>query len=297
MQIKSIHKKTKYAIRSKPAKFLIFLIFYLFIFQSILHANSNEEEPIFVANTVSQQSKENNANLEKAPQTEEEGEEGEEGEDDFDEEFEDEFNDTSEDEVFDPLSGYNRLMTSVNDTIYEWILIPTAKGYRWVVPEPPRRAIDRFFNNLNFPVRFVNNVLQLKFENAGEEFLRFGVNTTIGLLGFTDPAKHWFDLEAHPEDFGQTLGHYGVGGGFHIVLPLLGPSNLRDAISLVPDMYLDPIGQIEDNEVALGVRALKTVNTFSLRVDEYESLRKDAIDLYPFLRDIYEKNRKRQIEE
>ena len=211
--------------------------------------------------------------------------------------FEDEFGAESEEEVFDPLHGYNRFMTDVNDTIYEWVLIPTAKGYRWAVPETPRVAIGNFFDNLAFPIRFVNNLLQLKFKNAGEELLRFGVNTTIGILGFADPAKNWMGLEAHPEDFGQTLGFYGVGGGFPIVLPILGPSNLRDTIGLVPDNYLDPINQLESREAVWGVQIFKAVNAFSLRVDEYESLRRDSLDLYPFLRDIYEQNRQRQIKE
>lgn len=215
--------------------------------------------------------------------------------DDFD--LEDEFEDPSETERFDPLSGYNRFMTKVNDKLYFWALKPVAKGYRKVVPKTGRVAVGRFFNNLLFPLRFVNNVLQFKFKGAGTELGRFCLNTTVGILGFRDPAKDWFDLKAYPEDFGQTLGHYGVGGGFHIVLPFLGPSNLRDSIALVPDYYLDPVTYVKDDESELGIRAIDTINYASLHIGEYESLKKDSLDLYTFLRDAYEQKREKDIKE
>jgi len=114
--------------------------------------------------------------------------------------------------------------------------------------------------------------------------------------------KKWFDLDPEPEDVGQTLGYYGVGGGFHVVLPLLGPSNVRDAISLVPDLFLDPICYLGTCyfgywEAALGTRAHKDSNHASLHLGEYESLKKDALDLYTFIRDAYEQKRARDIEE
>jgi phospholipid-binding lipoprotein MlaA len=220
----------------------------------------------------------------------------------FEEEFEEEFKERPESKVFDPLHGYNRFMTKVNDKFYFWLLKPTASGYRKVAPQSVRLSINRFFNNLLFPVRFVNNVLQLKFKGAGVELARFGVNTTLGVVGFGDPATKWFDLNAYPEDFGQTLGYYGIGGGFHLVLPILGPSNLRDTVGLVADFYLDPICYIgtcyaDDWEPAIGIQAYKGFNYTSLHIGEYESLKKDAIDLYPFLRDAYEQSRKREIAE
>ena len=149
-------------------------------------------------------------------------EEADEFEDDFGDEFEEEFGDTEENEVWDPLEGYNRLMTDFNDGFQVYVFVPVTDGYKAVVPEGVRNSIGNFFKNLLFPVRFFNNVLQLKLMNAGEEFARFGINTTIGFFGFFDPAKSVFGLQEHPEDFGQTLGHYGVGGGFHLVLPFLG---------------------------------------------------------------------------
>ncbi len=232
----------------------------------------------------------------------------------FDDEFEDEFGD-AEKEVFDPLSGYNGVMTEFNDGFYVYFVDPVARGYRWVLPDGARRGVNRFFHNLFFPIRFVNNVLQLKVKNAGEEFLRFVLNSTIGIFGIWDPAKEWFDLEAHEEDFGQTLGYYGVGGGFHVVLPFLGPSNVRDMFSLYPDMQMDPVYYVENRPYNLlqnegeylgysrkalqsaQLTVLKTINRESLRIGQYSNLKKDAIELYPFLRDVYEQNRSKLIKE
>ena len=212
-------------------------------------------------------------------------------------ELEDEFESISAEPVIDPLSGYNRVMTQVNDRVYFWLFKPIAQGYRAVVPEGARLAVGRFFRNLLMPVRFANNLLQLKPKRAGTELARFALNTTFGVLGFGDPAADRFDLQAYPEDFGQTLGHYGVGNGFHIVLPLLGPSNLRDTLGLIPDYFLDPVSYIEGSDARLAVRAHERVNHTSLHIGEYESLKKDAVDLYTFLRDSYEQHRVKQIEE
>ena len=232
----------------------------------------------------------------------------------FDDGFEDEF-ENAEEEIFDPLSGYNSVMTEFNDGFYVYVLDPVARGYRWIMPDPARRGVKNFFHNLLFPIRFVNNALQLKPINAGEEMFRFIINSTVGIFGIWDPAKEWFGLEAHEEDFGQTLGYYGVGGGFHIVLPFLGPSNLRDMFSLYPDMQMDPVYSVENRPYNfpkkegeyLGLSRqtiqqtnllmLKTVNRESLRIGQYENLKKDAIELYPFLRDVYEQNRAKLIEE
>ena len=253
------------------------------------------------------------ASSEAVPETEVTADTDEE-EEGFDDEFEDEFG-AAEKEVFDPLSGYNRVMTDFNDSHYVWVLDPVARGYRLVLPYAARRGVKNFFHNLLFPLRFVNNALQLKIKNAGEEFLRFSINSTIGILGFWDPAKEWFDLEAHEEDFGQTLGYYGVGGGFHVVLPFLGPSNVRDMFSLYPDMQMDPVNYVENRPYnfpkqegeyqgvskqtlqEVDLTLLKTINRESLRIGQYANLKKDAIELYPFLRDVYEQNRAKLIKE
>jgi phospholipid-binding lipoprotein MlaA len=212
-------------------------------------------------------------------------------------ELDKEFAETQGQEVWDPLSGYNRFMTGFNDTLYVWVLDPTARGYRFVVPGIARRGVANFFDNLLFPVRFVNNLFQLKLRNTGTETLRFVTNTTVGVGGLWDPARLWFRLQPRPEDFGQTLGYYGVGPGFHVVLPVLGPSNLRDAVGILPDYYLEPVAYVDPWEPEYAIRAFDRVNYTSLHLGEYENLKKDAIDFYPFLRDLYEQNRIRKIEE
>lgn len=209
-------------------------------------------------------------------------------------EFDDEFKDKTE--VFDPLSGYNRAMTNVNDFLYENLLNPTLKGYNYIIPQPAREAVDNFFDNLVFPVRFVNNVLQLKFKEAGEETLRFVANTIIGFGGLTDGAKY-YNLQRHDEDFGQTLGFWGVGSGFHIVLPLVGPYNLRDLFGFWGDYFVNPITFVDPQASSNGIKIYQKLNNISLDVDAYDRLKKDAIDLYPFLRDAYEQRRNYLIKE
>ncbi|MBE3021980.1 VacJ family lipoprotein [Campylobacter sp. RM13119] len=198
--------------------------------------------------------------------------------------------------TFDPLSGYNRVMTSFNDFVYVNMLTPAARGYAYVVPKTTRTVISNFFDNLMFPIRFVNNLLQFKFKNAGEETLRFLANTIIGFGGLTDGAKY-YGLEKHDEDFGQTLGTWGIASGFHVVLPLLGPSNLRDMVGMAGDYFANPISYIEDDWTAFGIKTFAYFNEFSHDPLAYENLKKDAVELYPFLRDAYEQRREHLIKE
>ena len=225
---------------------------------------------------------------------------------DLTEDFDSEFS-TKKEEIFDPLSGYNRLMTTFNDKVFMNILNPISKGYAYVVPQTARIGIDNFFENIMFPVRFTNNLLQLKFQNSGEELGRFLINTLWGLGGFMDPATKELNMKAHKEDFGQTLGFYGVDEGFHVVLPFLGPSNLRDIAGLATDSYVSALSTMGDSDLKykipnnfeeqIGIKTFDVINSTSLRLGQYESLKKDALDLYPFLRDIYTQARKKQIEE
>lgn len=226
--------------------------------------------------------------------------------DDLENEFDTEFSEDKK-EVFDPLSGYNRIITSFNDKVFINILNPVSEGYAYILHENIRVGIDNFFENIMFPVRFSNNLLQLKFKNSGEELERFLVNTTWGILGFMDPATKKLDIKAHKEDFGQTLGFYGVGDGFHVVLPFLGPSNLRDIVGITADSYTSPLSTSGDKFTQykipnttmeqIGIKTFDVINSNSLKLGQYESLKKDALDLYPFMRDIYTQARKKQIEE
>ena len=214
---------------------------------------------------------------------------------DLDDEFGDDFIDSQE-EVFDPLYSYNSYMTEFNDKAFTNVLNPIAETYANTIPRDGWVAISNIFKNIKFPIRFVNNILQLKIVYSLEELARFVINTTVGVLGTMDIAKEHFNLEAHPEDFGQTLGHYGVGSGFHIVIPLLGPSNLRDLASTNADFYLNPVTSNAD-ETSFVLYTGEKVNTLSLHLGEYESFKKDALDPYTFLRDAYEQRRDQEIKD
>lgn len=220
-------------------------------------------------------------------------------------EFEQEFSGAKEQALFDPLSGYNTVMTQFNDTFYVYFLKPTAQGYAYVVPAPAREGISNVFDNLLFPIRFINNALQFKIQNSIEELGRFVINSTLGIAGFIDVARSEFNLQPHPEDFGQTLGYYGIGNGFHVVLPFLGPSNLRDMVGLVGDSWASPLSYIESrhanlldsDEESWMATGLFVINKTSLHIEEYDALKKDAIELYPFLRSLYESRRTKLISE
>jgi len=219
--------------------------------------------------------------------------------------FENEFQEENVD-LIDPLSGYNKVMTNMNDKMYVYGLNPLSKTYGAILPEPLRIGISNAFKNLQFPVRFTNNVLQGKFTNALDETERFLTNSTVGLLGFMDPATNLVHVPVHKEDFGQTLGFYGVGAGFHIVLPFFGPSNVRDLAGLTVDAYTSPLVNLKGHEKykipnnateSVAIISLYYINKNSLELGQYESLKEDAIELYPFLRDIYEEKRRVEIEE
>lgn len=219
--------------------------------------------------------------------------------DPFDDDSEDYYGEEGEalKTVADPLVGLNRTMFVFNDKLYFWVLKPVAKGYRVVVPTPARISIKNFFFNLLAPVRLVNCLLQGKGKAAGGELGRLFINTTVGMLGFYDPAKIYPELNPPREDFGQTLGHYGIGNGFFIVWPFLGPSTLRDTVGAVGDWALNPVSFMQlvnvdagtltsstTNVVAFSVR---TVNEASLRIGDYEMLKNAALDPYEAFRDAY----------
>ncbi|MDA3054493.1 MULTISPECIES: MlaA family lipoprotein [unclassified Campylobacter] len=210
--------------------------------------------------------------------------------DEFDAEY-------SQKEVFDPLSGYNRVMTGFNDVFYRYLVTPVATGYDYVMPDPIQGAFANFFHNLMYPMRLTNNLLQGKFENSWDETKRFLINTTIGFAGLSDAATLHFNIPRHDEDFGQTLGYWGVPAGPHIVWPILGSSNLRDTFGLVGDFFTNPINYIDDNTVSMSVNAFRIFNDYSRDPEFYEKMTSGAVDLYPFLRDAYEQSREQKIKE
>lgn len=199
--------------------------------------------------------------------------------------------------IADPLERVNRAFFVFNDKAYYWVLKPVARGYSAVVPQMWRVSVRHFFSNLAMPIRFVNNVLQGKVKGAGTELLRFGINSTIGMAGLFDPATTGFHIAARDEDLGQTLGRYGLGGGFYIVWPLLGPSTARDTVGMAGDGFLDPVNYLTDTWAVVGVKAFKTENNVSLSIGDYEALTESALDPYVAVRDAYIQNRAQKVRE
>jgi phospholipid-binding lipoprotein MlaA len=219
-------------------------------------------------------------------------------EDNSDEEFFEEEFEERKLQVADPLSPWNRAMFHFNDKLYFWAVKPLARGYKAIAPDFIRTGVKNFFRNLTTPIRLVNCILQAKANAAAVEFQRFFINTTIGVLGFGSPADKFPRLiRPDSEDLGQTLGNYGLGNGFYIVWPILGPSTLRDSIGRAGDFFLDPVSYVEPAEASIGVRAFDTVNNTSFRIGDYETLKNSAVDPYTALRDVYLQIREKKIKE
>jgi len=212
--------------------------------------------------------------------------------DDFEEEYKEEAV-----RVADPLSPWNRAMFHFNDKFYFWILKPAAQGYKAVAPRLVRVGVRNFFHNIITPVRLVNCLLQGKGAAAGAEIGRFLVNSTVGVLGFGNPAQKYPELNPSEEDLGQTLATYRIGNGFYIVWPLLGPSTLRDSVGMIGDSFLNPVNYVEPTEAAVGITAYKTVNETSFQIGDYESFKKAAVEPYEALRDAYIQNRQKKVSE
>jgi len=213
------------------------------------------------------------------------------------EEHETEYGEEAEEDFIpDPLEPWNRAMFTFNDKLYFWVAKPLARGYSVIVPEWGRVRVKNIFHNISMPVRFVNNLLQLKIQKAGTELLRFLFNTTFGVAGMFDVAKN-IDLRVQEEDLGQTLGVYGIGNGFYIVWPVLGSSSIRDTVGTVGDFFLEPVSYITPTEALIGVRAFDYTNETSLHIGDYEDFKESAIDPYISLKSAYIEYRKNKIKE
>lgn len=200
--------------------------------------------------------------------------------------------------VEDPMEEFNRLMFDINDTLYFVVLKPVTDGYVWIVPKDVRTGVGNFFQNLGTPARFVNCHLQGNVEKADIELSRFLINTTYGIAGIWDPALEEHGLEApSPEDLGQTLAVWGYEDGCYLVLPLLGPSTLRDGVGQVGDIFMNPLFYVNPREAAYIAGGTKYINISSLHQGEYENFKEDSVDPYVAMRDIYLQYRKKKIEE
>lgn len=194
----------------------------------------------------------------------------------------------------DPLESFNRGVYKFNDVADKAVIKPVAKGYKAVAPTPVRIGINNFFNNLRSLTYVLNNLLQLKFANAFSEAGRFIINSTFGLAGFIDVAG-MDKVAVHKEDFGQTLGHWGVGNGAYLVLPFLGPSTVRDTTGLVIDtISSDPITYTHNiGEIRLHnqLRAAQFLDKRTELLDATDIVDEASLDPYAFMRDAYLQHR------
>lgn len=204
-----------------------------------------------------------------------------------------------EDDVNDPLEPVNRAIFGFNQFVYRLLLDPIADAYNDYLPNTLRMAISNFLDHISAPVSIVNNLLQLELDRAMLIAGRFVVNTVAGMGGIADVAAG-IGMEEHKEDFGQTMGSYGIGEGFYIVLPLLGPSNPRDAIGrFVVDPYFDPLGLYLSNTDRDALRYSRTgvsaVDEYAGIVNELRQIEKTSVDYYAAIRSLYRQRRATQI--
>jgi phospholipid-binding lipoprotein MlaA len=186
----------------------------------------------------------------------------------------------------DPFQPFNRKVFWFNDHLDTYVLEPVARGWDYVLPRRVETSISNFFWNLHFPIDTVNAVLQGKFKQAGSNVGRFLVNTTIGVAGFFDPATS-LGLELHWEDFGQTLGVWGVCPGPYLVLPVLGPSDVRDGGGLIVDAATSITPFFVNGYILLGARTVELVNTRAQYLDIISKAKEAAFDYYSFVRNAY----------
>lgn len=190
---------------------------------------------------------------------------------------------------------FNYMMYLVNDIFYFYAFKPIIQGYTALTPPAVRVGLSNFFHNLMFPMRFVNNILQGKFDRGLNEIGIFAVNSTVGLLGFMQVAQKYMNKQTNDEDLGQTLGVYGIGNGFYIFLPFLGPLTLRDALGTVGDYFINPVSYIEPWELRCGTQGLYVFNSTSFKIGTYEVIKEASLDPYEAIRNAYVQDRKNKV--
>lgn len=191
----------------------------------------------------------------------------------------------------DPFESFNRGVYAFNDALDTAIIKPVATGYTAALPQLMRTGISNFFSNLNDITVILNGVLQLKITQAVSDTGRFLINSTIGLLGFVDVATH-LGLEKHNEDFGQTLGYWGIGSGPYLVLPFIGPSSVRDGIGFWIDYLIDPVWRENNIRLRNSLVAVRFIDRRAQFLDSEKLIDTAAIDRYSFLRDAYLQRRR-----
>jgi phospholipid-binding lipoprotein MlaA len=190
----------------------------------------------------------------------------------------------------DPFEPVNRAVFNFNDGVDRYVAVPVAKGYQKVTPQPLRTAVSNFFSNLGDLSNAANALLQLKFTDATEDIMRFAFNSTFGLGGLIDWATP-AGLPKHHQDFGLTLGHWGIPSGPYLVLPLFGPSTVRDSMGLIVDVKFNPLNYMEP-AVRNPLYVLQFISVRSDLLGATDLLQQAALDKYSFVRDAYTQQRR-----
>lgn len=201
-------------------------------------------------------------------------------------------------EPYDPIEPVNRAIFSFNDTVDVHVLEPVGRAYRNNVPDTIQTGIGNFFLNLRYPSYLVSDVVQGKFQQALDHTGRFLINSTIGILGFIDFATD-MGLPDHEEDFGIALAYHGVPAGPYLMLPILGPSNVRDGVGRIVDAFLDPIGWVGYSSLSSGTKVaiaasalgLKLVHTRAGLLQAVEAAKESSVDYYLFMQGAYYQHR------
>lgn len=198
----------------------------------------------------------------------------------------------------DPWEGFNDAMFTFNKQVFDrFILKPVATGWDFILPDAAQRSVKNAMDNLSFPRRLVNNLLQAKIGGVGREVARFTINTTIGFVGFFDVAKDAFGIQQSDEDTGQTFGVWGIGPGPYLVLPLLPPLTVRDGIGLIFDTAMNPMSYFIPFYATAAIYATNIVNERSLNLDKFERVEESVVDLYSAVRNAYLQRRAAAIKE
>ncbi len=190
-------------------------------------------------------------------------------------------------EYRDPIQPINRVFFKFNDVLYRYALSPLGRGYLKVTPEPIDQSLGNFFNNLREPLFSINHLLQGQFKASGKSLVRLGVNSTLGLFGLFDPADRWLALERDKTTFGETLATYGVGYGAYFVIPVLGPSSLRDGATMAFEYLGHPVHYLLESPDSTAYFVFEGFHDLADTLNKYPDLVKDTEDPYTFIRNLY----------
>lgn len=187
----------------------------------------------------------------------------------------------------DSIEGFNRGVFSFNDGFITYVFTPVDTVYTGFFPQDIRNGFGNFYRNLGYPLRLVNSLLQFKFDKVGKETASFVMNTVFGVGGLFNVTRNMPSLQCSPEDFSQTLAFYGLGHGSYLVLPILGPSSLRDVVGSVADSFLSPLSYVTPDSARYALVSHDKTNTASAALPTYKNIKAESFDHYTSMKDVY----------